>query len=460
MARNIEYPCRRIPEDPVSAKLLGFYEQVQQGYWLQRIKVPGGLLSGRQWRQLSEMSRRFSDEPLRLTTRQDIEIHGLKANEIPKLQEELVRAGLDVLGACGDTLRNVTVCPCSGILRERPGLDGLAERVRRRLGSLEGIFALPRKFKVAFSCDGEGCGGQPWINDLAYVAGKRDGKWGFRVLAGGSLGKKASLAIEVFEWIEPGRVIACAVAAVKMFERYGDRENRNKARLRHVRERLGNERFVLDLNEQLRLVESGGGGGLAGESGDEPGEIVSNTDGFKTYVVLGFLNGELVADAALALGKLAEQERRAVRIGNLHQVYVFGDSEAEIYEDIEQYPVLREAAGQKLHITACPGKRYCRRALTDTAELAERLSQELEGKVNEVSICISGCANGCGHSGVGQIGLIGKLKSFEDEKRQVYDLLVDGGMGRNERLGRQVGQKLSEKELISAIKYHLGIGPV
>ncbi len=454
---KIEYPGKRVPEDSVAGKLLGLYKQIQEGVWLQRVKVPGGLLSGRQWRRLGEMSRRFSEEPLRLTTRQDIEIHGLSEGEVPKLQEELFRAGLDVVGACGDTLRNITVCPCSGMLGERPGLDGLAERVRRRLGNLEGIFSLPRKFKVSFSCDGDGCGGQPWINDLAFIAGKREGQWGFRVLAGGSLGKKASLAIEVFEWLEPESVIGLSVAAVKMFELYGDRENRNRARLRHVRERLGNERFVVELQEQLRLVGSAGGEPV-GEGEDESDEIVSNQDGFKEYVVLNFLNGELVAEAAVELGELAEQEGRAVRIGNLHQVYVFGDSEAEIYGDIERYPALRGEARQKLHITVCPGKRYCRRALTDTAEIAERLGQELAGKVEGVSICISGCPNGCGHSGVGQIGLIGKLKSFEGEKRQVYDLLVDGGMGRNERLGRLVGRKLSDKELILAIKDHLGIG--
>ena len=117
------FPCAELPSEPGDQKLLGLYRQVQEGMWLQRVKVPGGRLDGLQWRALASVAGRFTpNTPLHLTTRQDVEIHDLTPDDIPAVQVELSAAGLTCLGAAGDTYRNITVCPCGGAIAGRSAL--------------------------------------------------------------------------------------------------------------------------------------------------------------------------------------------------------------------------------------------------------------------------------------------------------------------------------------------------
>jgi len=109
------FPCSQIPENPGDAKLIGLYKQIQEGKWLQRLKISGGRLTSKQWRKLAEIAREFTPEtPLHLTTRQDMEIHDLQADQIPEVQLGLESVGLTTFTAAGDTPRNIIVCPCSG----------------------------------------------------------------------------------------------------------------------------------------------------------------------------------------------------------------------------------------------------------------------------------------------------------------------------------------------------------
>ncbi len=105
-SRRDLFPCSALPEQPGDARLVGLYPQVQEGRWMQRLKVLGGRLTGEQWRTLARIADQFTPTaPLHLTTRQDVEIHDLTAEQIPAVQKIIDDSGVSCLGACGDTLR-------------------------------------------------------------------------------------------------------------------------------------------------------------------------------------------------------------------------------------------------------------------------------------------------------------------------------------------------------------------
>ena len=173
---------------------------------MQRVRVAGGVLAADQWRALGKIAANFAHEtPLHLTTRQDIELHNLTAGKVPPAQEALAAVGLTGLGAGGDSLRNITVCPCSGILSNSVGLHPLARLIYDNLQGDEGILALPRKFKISLSCC-LGCG-QPWINDLGFVVRRQDSQYGFQLIGAGSLGRAPATGIVLFDWLPPEDVV-------------------------------------------------------------------------------------------------------------------------------------------------------------------------------------------------------------------------------------------------------------
>jgi sulfite reductase (ferredoxin) len=438
------FPSVAIPHDASAARLLGLYPQVREGLWLQRVRILGGILTARQWRSLTDIAHRFTPAtPLHLTTRQDVEIHDLSEDLVPAVQQHMILAGLTGLGACGDTLRNVTVCPCSGLVRAAPDLEPLAWQIQKLLEAQDGIYALPRKVKISLSACADGCA-QPFINDAGLVAAQRNGIWGFRVIMAGSLGTRPATGIEVFDWLAAGEVLPLVLAAIRVFAEHGDRVNRHKARLRHVRERLGNEAFLTLLM-----------GAFAKAKQDRSWPAVQVVEGNKAYdakVALHFVNGDVSADAAASLAELAEQPDTCVRISNHHQVIVFGTDAARLAEQIAGKPALRAAARPGPRIVACPGKRWCKRGITHTNALACLLREQLgDALPASAAICISGCPNGCAQSGVADFGLVGGLTTVDGVRHEAYSLLTGGSMGRDANLAKPIAQRLRIEQVVERI---------
>jgi len=425
----VKFPCRAVG-DPAEAKLVGLHAQRQDQRWMQRIKVVGGVLSAGQWRALGDAARLLTPSaPLHLTTRQDIEFHDLPTALVPFMQTSLAEAGLTAVGAGGDTPRNVTVCPCSGMARDSVDLVPLACEIRRTFAEIKGIFSLPRKFKVSLSC-GPACG-EPYVNDVALVATRRRGRWGFAVIAGGSLGSKPATGIVVRDWLAARHALPFVVACVEVFAAHGDREHRNRARLRHVRERVGDEAFRVLVGEAFERVLT---------ERDWPDVTLSSAvETFPAAMRLTFPNGDVTAQAAEALGDLAEREDLRVRITNHHEVAVFGPADEVLQDAVGASDVLARAAERQAHVVACPGTRWCKRALADTNGLADGIRRRLGADSSPATtICISGCPNGCAHSRVARVGLVGGVSGRGDERHEAYDLFVGGAMGRGPDLSSPV----------------------
>ncbi|MHC4718370.1 MAG: phosphoadenosine phosphosulfate reductase domain-containing protein, partial [Planctomycetota bacterium] len=382
-ASGPQFPSPNLPPDPNAARLVGLYPQRRQGRWMQRLKLLAGRLTGGQWKALAAIAGGFTPgTPLHLTTRQDIELHDLTPEAVGPVQARMAEANLTGLGACGDTLRNVTVCPRSGAAGDTVDLAPLARQVRAALEAAPEIYSLPRKFKISFSSGPDGLA-RPWISDLGFVARRRDAAWGFQVVAAGSLGARPGTGMELFDWLGPDAVLPLTRAAVGFFNDHGDREHRSRARLRHVRQRMGDEAFAAALKQRFEQIRS---------SRDWPDvALPAAPSGFDQCLPLTFPNGDVPAEAAEALGELADRDDLRVRIALTHQILLFGPTRRALAEAVAR-PALAPAARPQPSVVACPGSRWCSRALVDTNAVADAIRQQLTDRLTpQTRVCISGC---------------------------------------------------------------------
>ncbi|MFW6133347.1 MAG: hypothetical protein ACOC8F_05570 [Planctomycetota bacterium] len=415
---TIPFPCTEVPANPNAARLVGLYPQIQEGRYMQRIRVPGGVLSAAQWRGLAALVRTHTPTaPLHLTTRQDIELHDVTPERVGAVQQGLAEAGLTSVGACGDTFRNITVCPCAGTRAGGIELGPAANVIAEMLRATPGVYSLPRKFKIALAC-GSACG-QPWINDLGFVARRRDGQWGFEVIGAGSLGAKPATGIRLWEWIGPERVLPLVAAAIRVFAAHGDRENRRRARFRHIRQRVGDERFGEMLTAAMDEAE---------RQGPWAAVPIPTGEDLPARRDLAFADGDVQPAAAEALAGALDRGV-SVRIANHHRVAVFASSPEALDATLGggALPVAANAPA----VVACPGKDYCKRAIVYTRSVASELRDEVTGVGRaDRTVCVSGCPNGCAHSRVADVGLVGRLVRRDGRRREGFDVYAGGGMGR------------------------------
>jgi len=438
------FPCMEFPADTRHARLLGIYPQRQEGRFMQRVRIPGGILSADQWRALAAIARRLTPgAPLHLTTRQDIELHDLSAGDVPIAQQLLAQADMTSLGAGGDTLRNIVVCPCSaGGTGQTPDLLRLRREIAYALTEWKAVFSLPRKFKISLGCE-QGCG-RPFIHDLAFVAIRRDGQWGLKVIAAGSLGPRPELGILLLDWIDPVEAVPLSIAAVRLFAREGDRRNRAKARLRHVRLRMGDDAFRSALKQEFDVAKAERFWPSMGLKVAAPAGIVKR--------VLTFPNGDVTPDAACALAGVAMRPGFSVRIGSDHRVSVLAPDDVFIDAQLQDPALPASNAGKHANVVACPGTRWCSRALADTNNLADRIRAALSGQADTgLTIAVSGCPNGCAGSAVADIGLLGGRSSADGQPVEKYTILSGGGKGATNVLAQPVASGVTADQALTEV---------
>lgn len=429
-----QFPCPSIPEEPAQARLLGLYAQRQEGFYMQRIKILAGRLDPEQWRRLAELALEYTPGyPLHLTTRQDIELHGVRPEVVPALQRGLADAGLTTVGACGDTIRAVTVGPECGMVRGSWDLGPLAIAIHRHFQSLPGAFAMPRKFKVALSGCSHGCN-RPYINDIGLVA---NGDGSFAAYLAGSLGPRPGVALRCYEALHIDEILPLVSAAFRLFAAGGDRKNRSRARLRHVRERLGNAVFQEQLEDLLREERTKPHPtlpALARHLGEDA-----------PSVRLHISNGDLDPADAISLSNLAGQHGGSLRIGLEHDLHLFGITGAELPENYRNL-------AEKPSIMACPGAHLCRLGLIETRPLAEAL-QPLLAAESGLLVGVSGCPNNCAEAAVADIGLVGCLRKVDGELRMYARLLAGGGRGQYPELAEELHPAVPVEQVGSTISH-------
>ena len=413
---NPTFPLASYPPEPGTASLLGIYDQRQEGLHMQRVKVHRGDISPEQLRALADLARRYTpDYPLHLTTRQDFQFHGVRPEDVCAVQAGIAEVGLTTLGACGDSLRNITTCPENGLVAGTVDVSGIADAIKSAAESLPFIRQIPRKFKMSLSGCPLGCG-RPWINDLGFVA-RAEGT--FRVIGAGSLGRRPATGIELYESLDVSEIVPLVVASLRLFNREGDREHRYRARFRHVRERLGDDEFTDRLHEEFQRTV-----------GEKQWPVPQPRTVEKGLSLLGHLHfpfGDIGARLATELAGEVEKLHGRIRLGFEHDLFVYGPGGAELPPDLA-------ALEDGPRIVACPGTTWCSRGLSDSRGVEAAL-RENSASLDGLSIGISGCPNNCAHAAVADIGLTGRIKKLKDGRTQCFRLLAGGGKGRTPQLG-------------------------
>jgi sulfite reductase (ferredoxin) len=227
----------------------GVYGQRQPGVQMVRIKLPFGKITFKQLLRIADVSDEYASHNLHLTTRQDIQIHYVSLDRTPQLWAELERDDITLREACGNTVRNVTASPTAGIDPLEPfDVSPYAHAVFEYFLRNPICQDMGRKFKIAFSSS-EADTAFSYIHDIGLIPKLRDnGERGFKVLLGGGLGAQPLLASIVEDFLPEDQLIPYIEAIIRVFDRYGERNNRNKARLKYLIQKIG-------LDEVLRLAK-------------------------------------------------------------------------------------------------------------------------------------------------------------------------------------------------------------
>ena len=254
----------------------GIYSQRQVGVQMIRTKVPGGLLTTRQMRSLAAIADDFAGGKGHLTTRQNMQYHFVPLKQVPDLLHALADVRLTTREACYNTVRNVTACPLAGLHPDEPfDVQPYARRLAFAFLHKELTDSLPRKFKVAFSGCPDDCMATS-INDVGLRAVIRDGVRGFRMSVAGGLGPLPVEAKLLHEFIPAEDVVKHVEAVIRVFNRHGNRGNKNKARLKFVMRERGFDWLRDTIEEEYQDILRNGGIPM-------PAEVPDGFGGFQPH---------------------------------------------------------------------------------------------------------------------------------------------------------------------------------
>ncbi len=457
--RQLSYPNAKATKGP---------NTIWEAPGMQRIKIPFGGLNASQLEVLAELAEEYSDGIAHITTRQDVQLHFVHLDDTPSLMRRLAAVGITTREACGNTIRNVTACPIAGVCREQAfDVTPYAKATAYYLLGHPECQNFGRKFKIAFSgCETNPCG-LVRMHDLGAIAKVRevDGRRqrGFAVYVGGGLGTVPYQAKLFDEFMPVEELLPTAVAISIVFTKYGEKRNRNTARIKFLVNKLGFDEFkrrVLEERAQLphdpRWDEAIEEIPEYDERPKKAGALLNiespQPEGFKawrdTNVYEQRQAGYATVTVALPLGDItAPQLRRLADIARTYtnetvrttveQNFVIRwVSEADLpalYEELKAAQLAEPSAGTILDITACPGTDTCKLGIASSrglaAELRTRLAErgmEMDEVIRGLHIKISGCFNSCGQHHVCDIGFYGVKRNKNRYAVPHFQVLLGG----------------------------------
>ncbi len=443
----------------------GIYSQRQVGVHMIRTKVPGGLLTSGQMRQLAGVADDFAGGKGHLTTRQNMQYHFVPLAQVADVLHRLADVRLTTREACYNTVRNVTACPLAGVHPEEPfDVQPYARRLAFAFLHKELTDNLPRKFKVAFAGCPEDCIATA-INDVGLRAVVRDGVRGFSMTVAGGLGPLPTEAKLLHEFFPADEVVSRVEAVIRVFNRHGNRGNKNKARLKFVLRERGFDWLREAIEEEYQDILLHGGipmpeevpesfGGFQPHpppkgSGDLLPVFERESTEFRAWretnvraqkqpgysiVTATIPQGNLTGEQMRGLADLSEQagdgSLRFSMNQNVVLAWVPAGSVKRVYGALAGLGLADGGADEVSDVITCPGAYSCNLALTKTmglgAALAPILAQETDAIVRRLRINSSGCPNACGQHWIGDIGFYGNARKINGREVPYYLMLLGG----------------------------------
>ncbi|WP_410633548.1 nitrite/sulfite reductase [Amycolatopsis sp. cmx-4-83] len=440
-------------------------EELDDSYFMLRVRLDGGALTTRQLTVLGEISQQYARDTADITDRQNIQYHWIRIEDVPAIWDKLEQSGMTTMEACGDSPRVILGSPVAGIAADEviDGTPAIDEIKRRYIGKPE--FAnLPRKFKTAVS-------GQPdvahEIHDIAFVGVDHPEHGpGFDVWVGGGLSTNPMLGQRLGAWVPLDEVPDVWEGVISIFRDYGYRRLRSRARIKFLVKDWGAEKFRQVLQDEYLKREL-----IDGPAPAEPAAPLDHVgvhpqvDG-NFYVGAAPIAGRSSGGTLVAVAKAAERAGSArVRLTPQQKLVVLDVPEAQVATleaELSELGLETKPSPWRRGVMACTGLEFCKLAIVETKARAQQLVADLEKSLADiqkdldtpVSVHLNGCPNSCARIQTADIGLKGQIVTDADGNQvEGFQVHLGGGLGLDAGFGRKLrGHKVTSGELTGYVE--------
>jgi len=439
----------------------GVYGQRQPGVQMVRIKLPFGKVTFKQLLRIADVSDEYASRNLHLTTRQDIQIHYVSLDRTPQLWAELERDDITLREACGNTVRNVTASPTAGIDPLEPfDVSPYAHATFEYFLRNPICQDMGRKFKISFSSSDEDTAFS-YIHDIGAIPKiNANGERGFKILLGGGLGAQPLLASIVEDFLPEDQLIPYIEAVIRVFDRYGERNNRNKARLKYLIQKLGLDE-VLRLTKIERTAIKVKSYTVNRDTITQPEPPAATTYpevnitnklhyeqwlatnvfeqkqqgyyGVFIKVEVGDIPTEQARKFVAAIQGLVADEIRITQNQGLLLKFARKEALPALFVGLAELGLAAPGFDSLADVTTCPGTDTCNLGISNSMTLSRVLEDliytEFEEFIynREIKIKISGCMNSCGQHGLAHIGFHGSSLKAAGKVLPSVQVLLGGG---------------------------------
>ena len=439
----------------------GVYGQRQEGVQMIRIKLPFGKVTSEQLLRITKVSDEYSTGRLHITTRQDIQIHYVSLDRTPKLWAELEKDDVTLREACGNTVRNITASETAGIDTEEPfDVSPYAHALFQFFLRNPVCQEMGRKFKMSFSSSDKDTA-LSYLHDLGFIPKVVNGERGFKVMLGGGLGSQPHHAELLSEFIPVNQIIPTTEGVLRIFDRYGERAKRLKARMKFLIKEIGREEFLrlIDVEKKalsyqtVEIDTTAFDGEIPAPLLVAPKVAIDDNAAFEAwkksnviaqkqagYVAIGIkvALGDFYTDKARSLAQLIKNYAANELRFSLRQDILIRHVKEEnlpfFYQELAKLDFVTLGYNTIGDITACPGTDTCNLGIASSTGIATELERVLATEYpqysnnREIAIKISGCMNACGQHNMAEIGFQGMSINSGKLVAPALQVLLGGGI--------------------------------
>lgn len=438
----------------------GVYGQRQEGVQMIRIKLPFGKVSSEQLVRITKVSDEYSTGRLHITTRQDIQIHYVSLDRTPELWANLEKDDITLREACGNTVRNITASENAGIDPEEPfDVSPYAHALFQFFLRNPVCQEMGRKFKMSFSSSDKDTA-LSYLHDLGFIPKIVNGERGFKVMLGGGLGSQPSHAELLSEFVPVNQIIPMTEGVLRIFDRYGERAKRLKARMKFLIKEIGRDEFLRLVEEEKKALSyqtveidtTAFEGPIPAPVLEVPKVTIEDVTTFEAwkksnviaqkqagYVAIGIkvALGDFYTDKARALAHLIKNYGANELRFTLRQDILIRNIKEEnlpfFYQELAKLDFVTLGYNTINDVTACPGTDTCNLGIASSTGIAVELERVLATEYpqysnnQEITIKISGCMNACGQHNMAEIGFQGMSINSGKLVAPALQVLLGGG---------------------------------
>ena len=460
-----------------------------------RIAVPYGLLSSRQLRKLAYITRHFDRGYAHLTTRQNVQLNWPILEEVPDILEELATVEMHAIQTSGNCIRNVTSDQYAGVAQDEIEDSRPWAEIIRQWSTFHPEFNwLPRKFKIAVTSATQDRAAVQ-VHDIGVRIFNNDGITSFEILAGGGLGRTPVIAPVIKQNLQPKHLLTYLEAILRVYNRYGRRDNKYKARIKILVRAMTPEAFAEKVDAEWQTLKDGTGtltdAEVARVKGhftippyerleDHVAEIddrIADNSGFSNWLKqnvkphkqpgysivnlalkqTGIPPGDVTDEQLEIVANLADQfsfgEARVTHEQNLTLADVPKKSLFSLWQALVEAKLATPNLGLLTDIICCPGGDYCSLANAKSIPVAEAIQRQFDDldylhDLGDLDINISGCMNACGHHHVGNIGILG----VDKKGAEFYQVSIGGSGYEDASLAKILGPSFARNEIPAVIQ--------